>query len=132
MRVKVTGLEKAIRMALDDVLERMDVVYQMAQRSLEQVSALVWMRCKDWLIPLSTYYEATRDGGFEGICKLVCILADAAFALAHMLPRITQARLSSRSCLDIAISPARIPIHSVVTTPSASPSLVGVQVRRDA
>jgi len=34
IRVKVTGLGKAVRMALEEVLDMIEVVYQMAHRNL--------------------------------------------------------------------------------------------------
>ena len=36
IKVKVTGLGRAVKMALDDVLDMMEVVYQMAHRNFSQ------------------------------------------------------------------------------------------------
>ena len=49
IRVKVTGLGKAVRMAFDEVLDMIEVVYQMAQRNFcQRVSTemVLYSSCK--------------------------------------------------------------------------------------
>lgn len=80
-RVRVIGFGSAVRIAFEDVLEEMDVMYQMRHRICSCQSSS--MPCS--VVSLRTYNEAGRQRRLQRIGQLMRILADTHFTRPYRL-----------------------------------------------
>ena len=90
--VRVMGLGKAVKIALDDVFERIDVAYQTAHSDC-RLSVSIRMVDTSAVGPM-TYDQLERHRGFERAGNLVGIFADTRGTSAHCSNCLAQALLS--------------------------------------
>lgn len=104
--VRVTGLEKAIKIALEDVLDKMDVAYQMAQRSFEHLD----QPCVPGNDETEHDFIFLRTMSFPEMGALRASAMSCAFWLTLCLrvrtPRIASVKLFCRPCLAPPGGPA--------------------------
>jgi hypothetical protein len=90
--VRVTGCGSAVRMAFEDMLVKMEVMYQTAQSICAgQHSGPHCALCR-------TYNEPWRQRHLERVCNLVHVLADTRFPCPYRADSLTQALLSAVPC----------------------------------
>jgi hypothetical protein len=106
--VRVTGCGSAVRMAFDDMLVKMEVMYQTPQSICAgQHSGPRCALCR-------TYNEPRGQRHLERICKLMCVLADTRFPCPYGANSLTQALLSAvprrrALCRAVRIATSRLP-----------------------